>query len=125
MLPCYALAVTPNSGANVNNPNNVPVVKHDDKVIVSIRPEEFYISDEKENALKTKILSKTFLGKYINYSLYFEKDEILDNQSSIEYSQSSSSDEKVYDIGETIYLKPNIKKINIFNINGISIMNRD
>lgn len=102
--------------------NIIDTVKHDDKVIVSIRPEEFYISDEKENALKTKILSKTFLGKYINYSLYFEKDEILDNQSSIEYSQSSSSDEKVYDIGEILYLKPNIKKINIFDINGRSIM---
>lgn len=105
--------------------NIIDTVKHDDKVIVSIRPEEFYISDDKDNAVKTKILSKTFLGKYINYSLYFEKDEILENQSSIEYSQSSSSDEKVYDIGETLYLKPNIKKINIFDINGISIMNRD
>ncbi|PPS23011.1 ABC transporter ATP-binding protein [Brachyspira murdochii] len=102
--------------------NIIDTIKHNDKVIVSIRPEEFYISDEKDNAIKTKILSKTFLGKYTNYSLYFEKDEILENQSSIEYSQSSSLDEKVYDIEETLYLKPNLKKINIFDINGISIM---
>ncbi|MEI0517477.1 ABC transporter ATP-binding protein [Brachyspira murdochii] len=103
--------------------NNIIDNVHDnDKIIVSIRPEEFYISDEKDNAIKTKILSKTFLGKYTNYSLYFEKDEILENQSSIEYSQSSSLDEKVYDIEETLYLKPNLKKINIFDINGISIM---
>lgn len=69
-----------------------------------------------EESMKAKVISKTFLGKYINYSLAFEDKEIIPDQPSIEYSQDSASLDKIYEADETINLKPNPKKINVFTL---------
>ncbi len=80
-------------------------------VIISVRPEELMVADE---GLKVKIKNRTFLGKYTNYDLAFEKGMVLDNQPSLEYSQDVGQSKKIYEVGETITLKPNALKINVF-----------
>ncbi|ASJ22265.1 ABC transporter ATP-binding protein [Brachyspira hampsonii] len=94
--------------------NNLLDVKDNDEVVVGIRPEEFFINSENEEGMKAKILAKTFLGKYTNYLLHFNNDEIIPNQTGIEYSQDSSYAERMYEKDEIIILKPNANKINVF-----------
>ncbi|PTY39918.1 ABC transporter ATP-binding protein [Brachyspira hampsonii] len=96
--------------------NNLLDVKDSDEVVVGIRPEEFFINSKNEEGMKAKILSKTFLGKYTNYLLHFNDNEIIPNQSGIEYSQDSSYTERMYEKDEIIILKPNVNKINVFTM---------
>ncbi|MFC2331062.1 MAG: ABC transporter ATP-binding protein [Treponema sp.] len=81
------------------------------KVVVSVRPEEFSISD---NGLKCKISNSTFLGKYTNYVLDFADGMCLENQPSIEFSQDLGHSEHIYRSGDSISLEPNPTKINVF-----------
>ena len=81
------------------------------KVVVSVRPEEFSISD---NGLKCKISNSTFLGKYTNYVLDFVDGMCLENQPSIEFSQDLGHSEHIYRSGDSISLEPNPTKINVF-----------
>lgn len=81
------------------------------KVVVSVRPEEFSISD---NGLKCKISNSTFLGKYTNYVLDFADGMCLENQPSIEFSQDLGHSEHIYRSGDSISLEPNSTKINVF-----------
>lgn len=97
--------------------NNLADVEDGEEVIAAIRPEEFSLAKNGEDSMKAKVISKTFLGKYINYSLQFNDNEIIPEQPSIEYSQDSSSLDKIYEINETINLKPNSNKINAFTLN--------
>lgn len=97
--------------------NNLADVEDGEEVIAAIRPEEFSLAKNGEESMKAKVISKTFLGKYINYSLQFNDNEIIPEQPSIEYSQDSSSLDKIYEINETINLKPNSNKINAFTLN--------
>lgn len=112
-----------NKGAYVQFQNGYKAYVHDlkedytdgSKVIISIRPEEFFIADE---GLKVKIKNRTFLGKYTNYELEFEEGMAIDNQPSLEYSQDVSQSTKIYEEGETLTLKPNVQKINVFTDDG-------
>lgn len=81
------------------------------KVVVSVRPEEFSISD---SGLKCKISNSTFLGKYTNYVLDFADGMCLENQPSIEFSQDLGHSEHIYRSGDSISLEPNPTKINVF-----------
>lgn len=81
------------------------------KVVVSVRPEEFSISD---NGLKCRISNSTFLGKYTNYVLDFADGMCLENQPSIEFSQDLGHSEHIYRSGDSISLEPNPTKINVF-----------
>lgn len=90
--------------------DNIENAQDEQDVIVSIRPEEFSINE----GMKAKIINRTFLGKYTNYVLEFDKSIVIDGQPSIEFSQDLGHADKIYDIGETIHLKPNPNKINIF-----------
>ncbi len=81
------------------------------KIIISVRPEEFILSDE---GLKVKIKNRTFLGKYSNYELIFDQGMVIDNQPSLEYSQDLGQSSKIFDVGETLTLRPNARKINVF-----------
>ena len=96
--------------------NNLIDIEDGKEVIAAIRPEEFSLAKDGEESIKAKVISKTFLGKYINYSLLFGDDEIIPEQPSIEYSQDSASLDKIYEINETINLKPNPNKINVFTL---------
>ena len=80
-------------------------------VVVSIRPEEFSISD---TGLKCRISNSTFLGKYTNYVLDFADGMCLENQPSIEFSQDLGHSEHIYRSGDSISLEPNPTKINVF-----------
>ena len=94
--------------------DNLLDVKDGDEVIVGIRPEEFFVNSENQEGIKAKILSKTFLGKYTNYFLHFNDNEVVPDQPSIEYSQDSSYTYRMYEKDEVIILKPNANKINVF-----------
>lgn len=87
------------------------------EVIISVRPEEFSICCEGEG-VGCKIAAKVFLGKYINYSLEFAEEMLVPDQPSIEYSQDLGHAEKILEIGDTVYLKPNAMKINVFVADG-------
>lgn len=80
-------------------------------VVVSIRPEEFSISD---TGLKCRISNSTFLGKYTNYVLDFADGMCLEDQPSIEFSQDLGHSEHIYRSGDSICLEPNAAKINVF-----------
>ncbi|KLI43321.1 peptide ABC transporter substrate-binding protein [Brachyspira hyodysenteriae] len=94
--------------------DNLLDVKDGDEVVVGIRPEEFFVNSENDEGIKAKILSKTFLGKYTNYFLHFNDNEVIPDQPSIEYSQDSSYTDRMYEKDEVITLKPNANKINVF-----------
>mgnify|MGYP000879682237 CR=1 FL=1 len=100
-----------NDGYSIFMDNISSEAKDGEEVVISVRPEEFSIS---ENGIDCKILSRVFLGKYTNYFLEFAPGMVLDNQPSIEYSQDLGQADRIFDEGESIKLLPNKKKINIF-----------
>ncbi len=102
--------------------NNLTNVKHKQKVIVSIRPEEF---SNKDGGMKTKIVELTVLGKYTNYVLEFADGMVVPNQSSIEFSQDLGQADQVFEVVETIILCPNLSKINVFTEDGKSNLIKD
>lgn len=87
-------------------------IKDNQKVIVGIRPEEFFISDE---GLECVVKNSIFLGKYNNYILDFDAKYILEGQESIEFSQDLGHEDKIYKKSEKIRLMPNKNKINVFD----------
>lgn len=87
------------------------------EVVISVRPEEFSICTEGEG-VRCQVATKVFLGKYVNYSLDFPEEMLVPNQPSIEYSQDLGHAEKLLEVGDTVYLKPNAMKINIFVADG-------
>ena len=92
------------------------------EVIAGVRPEEFSLSD---TGMKASIRNKTFLGRYIVYELEFAEGMILDGQASIEFSQDLGQAEKLYDVGDTLTLMPNNRKINIFTKDGEKSLIKD
>ena len=88
-----------------------------DDVTIAVRPEEFSICGEGQG-VKCTIKTKVFLGKYITYGLDFPDDMLVPDQPAIEYSQDLGHAEKVLEIGDTVYLKPNAAKINVFRADG-------
>ena len=92
------------------------------EVIISVRPEEFSIQPE---GLKCQVKTKVFLGKYINYSLEFPEEMITPGQPSIEFSQDLGHAEQVLEVGDTVTLRPNPAKINVFTADGSRNILRD
>lgn len=95
--------------------NLLDTVNNGDEIIISVRPEEFRIS---KVGIMAKIKKSTFLGKYTNYEIEVNKEEIIENNSGIEFSQDIGQSEKIYLTGETIILEPNKDKINVFTNDG-------
>lgn len=81
------------------------------EAVISVRPEEFSIN---EAGIECEIINRTFLGKYTNYFLKFADGMVIEGQPSIEYSQDLGHVDRILDTGETIRLKPNAAKINVF-----------
>ena len=102
-------------GYAVKKENLKDNIKDGEKVIIAVRPEEFLISNK---GLETKIKTATFLGRYTNYEIVFNSDEILEGQAAIELSQDIGSAERIYDEGDSLFLEVNPKKINVFTENG-------
>ena len=88
-----------------------------DDVTIAVRPEEFSICGEGQG-VKCTIKTKVFLGKYITYGLEFPEDMLVPDQPAIEFSQDLGHAERVLEIGDTVYLKPNDAKINVFRADG-------
>ena len=89
---------------------NIPISNHE-KVKISIRPEEFTVNKESEG-IKGKVISSTFLGKFINYEV-----ELTDKHV-IELSQNVDEHTRLIPLGEIIYLSVNANKINIYDETG-------
>ncbi|GHU44307.1 Fe(3+) ions import ATP-binding protein FbpC [Spirochaetia bacterium] len=81
--------------------------------IAAVRPEEFVPSENGEG-MQAKIVSRTFLGKYVQYKLEFKEGMVMPDQPSIEYSQDLGGVIHLYNTGDAIFLKPNPLKINVF-----------
>lgn len=92
-------------------------------VIVAIRPEEFLQCKEKdeESGIKFTIKAKTFLGTYTQYELVYEGME----GPPVKYCQDIGQAEMIYDVNETIVLKPNRAKINLFTTEGDESLMRE
>ena len=103
--------VTFKNGFQIDIPEIVQDYKDHEEVIISVRPEEFMLSEE---GIEVTIKNRTFLGKFTNYELDFEKGMVIENQPSIEYSQDLGQSARIFDEGETIRLLPNKNKINVF-----------
>ena len=84
-------------------------------VVISVRPEELSIQDD---GLPCKVKTKVFLGKYINYSLDFDEEMILPHQASLEFSQDLGHATQQLEVGDTVHLRPNAWKVNIFTADG-------
>ncbi|HHX60412.1 MAG TPA: ABC transporter ATP-binding protein [Epulopiscium sp.] len=110
------------SGYKVKMNHLVDKVTDNMPVCIAVRPEEFSISSD---GITAKIKNKTFLGKYITYELTFGEDMILPGQPSIEFSQDIGHAERIYEIGDSITLKPNCNKINIFTEEGTDSLIKD
>ncbi len=105
---------------SVNHLN--PNIKYEMDVVASIRPEEFTISDK---GLKACIKSRTFQGRYVNYELKLSGDLLLDDRGILEVSQDIGSTDRLYHVGDEIFLEPCTKRMNIFNQDGSKSLIRD
>ncbi len=81
------------------------------EVKVSVRPEEFVFSLEKEGILG-KVVMSTFLGDFINYEVELEDGKV------VEVNQYSKDMLKEYEAGVEVYLKVLEKRVNIFDGSG-------
>lgn len=96
------------TGIKVNN--LVPEAKNSDKVRVSVRPEEFIITEGDEGIPGT-IRDSVFLGLNTHYFI------TLENGQEIE-TISESELERIIENGRQIRLKVKANKINVFNEDG-------
>ena len=85
--------------------------KKNQKVIASIRPEEFVMSTEPDGGLKTVVESGVFLGLNTHYFLH------LDSERQVEIIQESRIDE-IIPGKSVIYLTVKPEKINVFTQDG-------
>ncbi len=81
------------------------------QVVVGVRPEEFSVASE---GLSCKVLNRTFLGRYSNYFLSFAEGMCVPDQPSIEFSQDLGHTQTLYQPGDSLTLRPNPDKINVF-----------
>lgn len=79
------------------------------RVKVSIRPEEFIITGEKENAFEGRVDLKVFLGDFINYEV------VLKSGVTVEVNQYIKDAQREYEVDEKIYIRPALDKINVFD----------
>lgn len=86
----------------------VKPLQKDTDILVYVRPEEF-IFTSKDRGMKGTVTVKRFLGKYINYFIDLGIGE------PIEVTADTSSAERIYEPGETVYLTVNVKRINLFD----------
>ncbi|HHW57049.1 MAG TPA: ABC transporter ATP-binding protein [Clostridia bacterium] len=97
-------------------------VKDNQRVIVSIRPEEFSVKD---SGIKVKIKTSTFFGRYINYQIIPIESKIVNNQHYLEFTQDLGHVHEFFNEGDVIYLFPNPEKINVFTEDGEKNLIRD
>jgi len=104
----------------MNNLNNTAL--HGQAVVVGIRPEEFAVAT---TGIKATVVSSTFLGRYVNYSLKLPGSAVSPLQPVVEFSQDLGHFHKIFADGETIYLSPNADKLNVFTTDGADSLIKD
>lgn len=102
--------------------DNLSEVTDGQEAVISVRPEEFSIHTE---GIPCRIHSRVFLGKYVNYTLTVDDSLVIPDQPSIEFSQDLGHADVVYEVGETIVLRPNKAKINLFSQDGSRSLIKD
>jgi iron(III) transport system ATP-binding protein len=85
--------------------------KKNQKVVVSIRPEEFAITADSDKGLRTFVDSSIFLGLNTHYFVH------LDSGQQVEIIQESKIDKIIPEKSE-IYLTVKPEKINVFTEDG-------
>lgn len=90
-------------------------VKDNQKVVISVRPEEL---SEGDSGLEVKVKTSTFLGKHINYEILFDEKMVMDPQLANEFSQDLGYAQKFYEVNDKICLAVNVNKINVFTEDG-------
>ena len=108
------------NGYKIAMNNLVDECRDGEKIIISVRPEEFTISNE---GIDVMVKERTFLGKYVNYEVEFKEGDLI--QTNIEFSQDVGQAEKIMKHGEKVKLKPNPAKINVFTDNGEKSLIKD
>ena len=99
------------NGCRLEMDNLVEDCADGQEVVVGVRPEEFYVS---ENGIPCSVESTTFLGRYSNYFLKFAEGVCVPDQPSLEFSQDLGHTHELYHTGDTLTLMPDAKKINVF-----------
>jgi iron(III) transport system ATP-binding protein len=106
-----ALSFEFKDGFTVDLPNVQPEFLKDQKVVVSIRPEEFIISDNPGDGVVGVVDSSIFLGLNTHYYVH------LDSGQQVEIVQESKIDE-ILPVKSKVYLKLKAEKINVFTADG-------
>jgi iron(III) transport system ATP-binding protein len=99
------------SGYKVLLDNVTDENRHDQKVLVSIRPEEFVITEDQEKGIPVVIEDSVFLGLNTHYQVKF------DDGKNAEIVQESRID-SIIPPGTKIHLTIKTEKINVFNEDG-------
>ncbi|SCX81801.1 ABC transporter ATP-binding protein [Alkaliphilus peptidifermentans] len=86
--------------------------QYEDKVVISIRPEEFVISEPVEGQLRGEVTLSTFLGDFINYEIKLENGQVIEVN---EYTKDVNFSRK---IGDKVSITTKADKINIFDHTG-------
>jgi len=87
--------------------------KYSGKVIISVRPEQFTITEESNSTIAGEILISTFLGDFVNYEVQLKDGSI------VEVNEYTKDIETVRGIGQKIHLHFIIDKISIFDSTGM------
>lgn len=86
-----------------------------EKVIVSIRPEEFSIA---EKGIDVEVHKDTFLGQNMHYQIRFADGMSWNPEHVNEFVQDMGTAQRFYSAGDHICLAPNASKINLFSADG-------
>jgi iron(III) transport system ATP-binding protein len=85
-------------------------VKLNNTVIVSIRPEEFFITND-ESQMKGTVIDYIFLGLNTHYTVKLESEELIE-------IVIESSIDSIIQPGTLIHLGVKLEKINVFSEDG-------
>lgn len=85
--------------------------KKDQKIIISVRPEELQMGREAGKGIKAVVDDCVFLGLYSHYFMH------LENGQEVQSIQESAIDNTITP-GSEVYLNINTEKVNLFNADG-------
>ncbi len=88
------------------------------RVKVGIRPESFILVDNSKEGIKGTVDLVTFLGQFVQYQI------CLSSGKEIEFKENAFLEKDFLEVGDKITLQPNLKMINVFDENGVSIISK-
>lgn len=109
-------------GYTVEMDNLSGEARNDQKVIVSVRPEEFSVAEE---GIAAEIYKDTFLGQNMNYQIQLEKSACWNPDLINEFVQDMGFAHTFYKSGDQLHLAPNPSKINVFDADTLASLMKD